>query len=120
MPEISILVDNCGVQNNNNVMIRFLIMIKEGGIFGTATFHFYIKGHTNNDCDLAFNSLKVLYREKNVFTFDKYCEILNTSNNFEVIQIFHEKFLDLESFLNDRYERPYPKTVNINHVFRVK
>ena len=28
MPEITILVDNCGNQNNNNVMIHFLNMIK--------------------------------------------------------------------------------------------
>ena len=34
--------------------------------------------------------------------------------------MFHENFFDLESFLNDLYERPDPKTVNINHVFQVK
>ena len=60
MTEISILVEKCGVQNKNNVMIRFLNMIKEGGLFGTAPLHFNIKGHTNNDCELTFNILKVL------------------------------------------------------------
>ena len=42
MPEISILVDNCGGQNKKIVMIRFLNMIKEGGFFGTDTLHLYI------------------------------------------------------------------------------
>ena len=95
MPEIDILVDNCGDQNKNNVMIRFLIMIKEGGLFGKNTLHFYINGRTNNDCDRAFNSLKFLYQKKYFFTFEKCCEILNTSKNNEVIQMFHENFFDL-------------------------
>ena len=34
--------------------------------------------------------------------------------------MFHENFFDLESFLNDLYDKPDPKTVNINHVFQVK
>ena len=46
MPETDILVDNCGVQNKNNVMIRFLNMIKEGVLLEKNTLHFYIKGHT--------------------------------------------------------------------------
>ena len=101
-------------------MIRFLNMIKEVGLSGTDTFHFYIKGHTINDCDRAFNSLKVLYRKPNVFTFEKCYEILKTIKNVEVIQMFHENFFDLGSFLDDIYDRSDPKTVNINHVFQVK
>ena len=93
MPEIAILVDNCGGHNKNNVIIRFLNMITEGGLFGTATFHLYIKVHTKNDCDRAFNSLKVMYRKQNISTFEKCCEIFNTINNVEVIQIFHEIIL---------------------------
>ena len=79
MPEITIPVDNCGGQNKNNVMILFLNMIKEGRLFGTATFYLYIKGHTKNYCELTFNSINVLYQKQNVFTFENCCEILNTS-----------------------------------------
>ena len=64
MPEISILVENCGGQNKNNVMILFLNMIKEGGFSGTYTLHSYIKGHTKNYCFHAFKSLKVVYRKE--------------------------------------------------------
>ena len=120
MPEIYTLVYNCGGQNKNNLMIRFLNVINDGGFFGAATFHFYIKGHTNNDCDHAFKILKLIYPKQNVFTFERCCEILNTINNVEIIQIFHEDFLDLESFLNGFYKRPDPKTININHVLQVK
>ena len=69
MPEIYALVDNCGGQNNNNVMIRFLNMIKEGGFFETTTLYFYIKGNTNNYCDRSFNSLNMLYRKKKCVYF---------------------------------------------------
>ena len=34
--------------------------------------------------------------------------------------MIHENFLYLESFLNELYNIPDPKTVNINHVFQVK
>ena len=81
MPKITILVDNCGGQNKSNVMIRFLNIIKEGIFFGTATLYLYIKGHINNDCNRAFNRLRVLYHKKNDLTFEKCCEILNTRNN---------------------------------------
>ena len=71
-------------------------MTKEGGLFETATLYFYIKIHTNNDCDHAFNSLNILYWKKHVFTFEKRCGILNTINNVEVIQMLHENIFDLE------------------------
>ena len=57
MPEISIPVDNCGSQNKNNVIIRFLNMIKEGGFSGIAILHFYINGYIKNDFDRTFNRL---------------------------------------------------------------
>ena len=34
--------------------------------------------------------------------------------------MFHEKFFDLELFLNDLCNIPDPKTFNINHVFQVE
>ena len=57
MPEIAIFVEKCGAQNENNKMIHCLDMIKEGGFFGKATLHLYIKIHTKNDFDPAFQSL---------------------------------------------------------------
>ena len=117
MPEIDIHVDNCGGQNNNNAMIHFLNMIKKGGFFGAANFHFFIKSHTKNDLDCTFNSLKVLYRKQHVYTFEKCYKFFNTSKNVEVIQMFHEKVFDLESSRDDIYDIPDPKTVNINNLF---
>ena len=34
--------------------------------------------------------------------------------------MFHQNFFDLESILNDIYDRPDTKTVNINHVLHMK
>ena len=77
MPEIAILVDNCGGQRNINCgnYPFYINMIKDGGFFGTATFHLYIKVNTNNDCDCAFNSLNMMYWKKCIFTFEKFCEV---------------------------------------------
>ena len=61
-----------------------------------------------------------MYQKQSISNFEKYCEILNTSNNVEVIQIVYGKTLDLESFLNGIYDIPSTKIVNINHVFKVK
>ena len=61
-----------------------------------------------------------LGRKQNVFTFEKCCENLNTRKNVQVIQMFHETFFGLESFRDDLYVRPDPRTVNINHVFLLK
>ena len=62
----------------------------------------------------------VIYCKQNVFTFDKLYDILNNRNNVEVIKMFHENFFELGSLLNIIYDRPDPKTVNINHVSRKK
>ena len=61
-----------------------------------------------------------MYQKQKVFTFDKFYEILNIRNNVEAIQMLHETFSDLGSFMNNLYENPDPKAVNINHVFQVK
>ena len=45
---------------------------------------------------------------------------MNTSNNVEVIQTYHENFFDLESFLNDLYNITDTETVKINNLFQVK
>ena len=65
-------------------------------------------------------ALRYCTKIKMSLPFENCCEMLNTSNNVEVIKIYHEKFLDLESLLNDIYNRLDPKTANINHVIQVK
>ena len=59
-------------------------------------------------------------QKQNTFAFEKCYEISNTSNNVEVIQMFHENFFELVSFLDGLYDILDPKTVKINHVLQVK
>ena len=92
MLKITILVESCDGQNKNNVMILFMNMVNDVLFFVKAILHLYIKGYKNNDCCRVLNSLKVLYWKRNVFTFEKFCEILNTINNIGVIQMLHENF----------------------------
>ena len=107
MPQFGVLVDNCRGQKKKKVIIRFLNMIKEGGLLWDNFFCLYINVHTKNDFGRTFNSLKVLYWKENVFTFEKCCEILNTRDIIENLQMFHENFFDLESFLYDLYDRSH-------------
>ena len=62
----------------------------------------------------------MLYQKKSVFTFKKFYGNLNTRKNAEVIQILHGKLFDLESIMDDIYDRPDLKIVNANHVLQVK
>ena len=68
-----------------------------------------IKEPQKNDSGYAFNGLNLMYRKQKFFTLDKCCRSLNTINNGEVIQMLHESFFDLKSFLDDLYYRPDPK-----------
>ena len=120
MNEISILVENCGGQNKNNVMIRFLNMIKEGEFIGANTLRLYIKGHTKNDCTHAFNILEEIYRKQMPLLLRSAVKILIPEIILKLFKCFTKNFFDLESFLNDVYDRPDSKTVNINHVFQMK
>ena len=64
IPEIGTLVDNCGGQNKNNLMICFLNTIKWGGLFGTATLKLYIKGHKIVTATAHLTSLRCYNRSK--------------------------------------------------------
>ena len=119
MPEISILAENCGGQNKNNVMICFINIIKDGGFSGADTLNIYIKGHIKITWTAHLTELRCCNRSKISLVLRSAVNFFS-SQNVKVIQIFHEIFFELEQLLNDRYNRPDTKTVNINHVFQLK
>ena len=98
----------------------FWTLSRREDYLGQICFIYISRSAQTNDCDCAFNGRPVLYWKLNIFTFEKWCLILNTRNNVEAIQIFHETFFGLVSFLGDLYNRSDHKTVNINHVLQVK
>jgi hypothetical protein len=66
--EINIVMDNCGGQNKNQHVIRLLHILVKRQVATTARIIFLVRGHTKNDCDQLFNTMKCVYRKSNVFT----------------------------------------------------
>jgi hypothetical protein len=66
--EINIVMDNCGGQNKNKMVLRLLFYLVKKKIAIDARIIFLIKGHTKNDCDRLFNLMKKEYRKSNVYT----------------------------------------------------
>ena len=56
--EINFVFDNCGGQNKNRMVLRFMIMLAKLKMARVVRAIFLIKGHTKNDCDRMFNLLK--------------------------------------------------------------
>jgi hypothetical protein len=62
--KLTVAMDNCGGQNNNNVVLRLAPYLVEMGYFKTVVFAFYVRGHTKNTCDRKFNQMKLKYHKK--------------------------------------------------------
>ena len=68
--ELTLIFDNCCGQNKNRMVIRLLFFIVKLGIANKARASFLIKGHTKNDCDRLFNTMKKQYRKSNIYIPD--------------------------------------------------
>ena len=77
--ELNIIFDNCCGQNKNNTVSRLETWIAKMGCFLEVNFIFLIVGRTKNAADRLFNSLKVQYRKRNLYTFNQLVEALGTS-----------------------------------------
>jgi hypothetical protein len=66
--EINIVMDNCGGQNKNRMVLRLLFYLVKRKVATVARIIFLVRGHTKNDCDRLFNLLKKDYRKCNVYT----------------------------------------------------
>jgi hypothetical protein len=63
--EINLVMDNCGGQNKNRHVLRLLFFIVKRKIAKVARAIFLVRGHTKNDCDRLFNTMKKDYRKTN-------------------------------------------------------
>jgi hypothetical protein len=54
----TIYADNCGGQNKNNHMIRYLRSLVDSERVKTVSLYFLVKGHTKNNCDRGFGTIK--------------------------------------------------------------
>jgi hypothetical protein len=61
-------MDNCPGKNKNKFVLRLAPYLQEKEYFEEVNFIFLVIGHTKNVADCLFNTLKQLYRKRNVFT----------------------------------------------------
>ena len=94
--ELNIVFDNCCGQNKNNTVLRLAPWLAQLGYFLEINFIFLVVGHTKNAADRLFNSLKTLYRKKNLYTFDQLVKALGTSRTITIHQICVWRLLRLQ------------------------
>jgi hypothetical protein len=110
--EAAIIMDNCGGQNKNNMVLRLSVLLVELGYFEKVNFVFYIVGHTKNAADRWFNQLKKKYRRSNLYSYNDLLESMETHKNISVRKVEDGDFKEMEIFLNKFYKRLKPGTIS--------
>lgn len=113
--EVNIVLDNCGGQNKNRMLLRLLFFMVKRGLCKVARAIFLIRGHTKNDCDRMFNLLKINYRKQNIYTPKDLFKSINSHQDIDAIK--PEGFYNWD-LVQDRY-LDLPQTIKKNHIFTV-
>jgi hypothetical protein len=118
--EINLVMDNCGGQNKNRHVLRLLFFMVKRRIARVAKAIFLVRGHTKNDCDRLFNTMKKDYRKTNSFTpGDVYNSIKAAGNSkVEPIMVPLDAFKDWTT-LQDVYIKAPTNQTTVNHIFYV-
>jgi hypothetical protein len=115
--ELTIIMDNCAGQNKNRMVLRLANYLVEADFFEKVNFIFYVVGHTKNDCDRWFNSLKKNYRRRNIYTFDYLVESMNTNHNITVTVTKESNFKNWDKFYDSIYKRFVPGSTHKTQIF---
>ena len=119
LSELTYIADNCGGQNKNKVVVRFLMWLVENKIFPRVKIFFLVKGHTKNAADRMFNLLKHQYHRRNIFTYNELHKILSTNEYIDVFQMCPNHFHDHQEWQDKFYRTPTPGEFKRSHVFTI-
>ena len=117
LKEYILTMDNCGGQNKNRMVIRFLLMMAELKVYKKVLLLFLVRGHTKNPCDRMYMLLKQRFHFKNVYTMSQLHDNLNSNDDVNAIESTVEDFYDLDTVLAKYYSVPQSGTVNRSHMF---
>jgi hypothetical protein len=118
LKELNFVFDNCGGQNKNRMVLRFLVVLVKRKICKLARAIFLVRGHTKNDCDRSFNLLKKHVRHENIYTPEELFISMNKAEDVEAIQVPEDGFCDWDSWEN-QFMSPKVAKTNSYHVFEV-
>lgn len=102
--------DNCGGQNKNNCMLRFMMALTDNGMFQEVIYYFPIRGHSFNACDRDFGLVKrLMKRVGRIYTKRQIIRLIALSglpknNKFEVVSVQLNDILDFQSWWPTYYE----------------
>ena len=86
MKRIVIIADNCSAQNKIFCMMKFCTWLVEANWAGEVVLFFLVKGHTKNECDSKFNTLKQGTHGINIYPADG-LNAAYTKNNLDHIDL---------------------------------
>ena len=114
---LSLVFNNCGGQNKNRMVLRYILYLVEIKVYKTVEIIFLVCGHTKNICDRLFKELKRDFHHKNIYNIDHMLCALNISRQVTSMLVTSKDFFNLDNFFDKVYKRPAPGTVNKNHIF---
>jgi len=98
--ELTIIMDNCGGQNKNQIMICLVPLLVELQWYEKVNFAFLIAGHTQNSCDHLFNILKLKHQKSNIFLPEMLVKTVNKCNLVDAVCMKEGDFKDYDKFLD--------------------
>ena len=111
--------DNCGGQNKNRMVLRYLLYLVEKKVYKTVEAVFLVAGHTKNVCDRLFKQLKGGFHYNNVYTMNQLICVCNIfSDSITPIHRLSNNFFNWDLYLDRIYTRPGAGTVNKNHILK--
>ena len=114
--ELNIVMDNCGGQNKNRMVLRLLFYLVKLGICIDARIIFLVRGHTKNDCDRLFNIMKKLYQKSNVYTpMDLEASVQHELIDYVMVEV--GTFKDWDKMENTMIDKT--TDIKANHCFLV-
>ena len=117
--ELTYIADNCGGQNKNKVVIRFLMWLVECNLFPRVRIFFLVKGHTKNAADRMFNLLKMNYHKKDIYTYEQLHQTLNMNQYVDVFKMRPCNFHDHRRWQDTVYKNPTGGEFKRTHVFSI-
>ena len=114
--ELNLVMDNCGGQNKNRMVMRLLHVIVLRNIAVRVNAIFLVKGHTKNPCDRKFNELKINTRDDNIYTPPMLFEAMNKQEAVTAKQF--NSFYDWDEWETRFMKATVPKIKSF-HVFTV-
>lgn len=116
---LTIVMDNCGGQNKNRMVLRSALFLVECGYFSSVLLLFLVRGHTKNNCDRLFNLLKLHFHDQNVYSYPQLLKVLEGEHK-TILETEEGDFQDWDTFLDQWYRAVPSGWVQVNHNFHVE